>query len=148
MERLNPQTNNQNDSMRIHIEMVEISKETRGASLLIPSPIKCHEIIKTAVEEELIRQNLLKFKFQSFEVPGNVSVNIHCQDARKVVTRFLNEVHSRNGSKRSLSNGSHVEGVYEEGSLNIMENPMESTMLFFLIPSSPEISRTLQCGVF
>ena len=137
LERLKPQTNNQNDSMRIHIEMVEISKETLGASLLIPSPLKSHEIIKTAVEEELIRQNLLKFKFQSFEVPGNVSINIHCQDVRKVVMRFLNEVQSRNGSKRSVSNKSHVEGVHEEGSSEYYGKSYGIYDALFLDPFSP-----------
>lgn len=118
--------------------MVEISKETIGASLLIPIPMKSHEIIKTVIEEELIHQDLLKFKFQSFEVPGNVSINIHCQDARKVVVRFLNEVESRkNGSKRSVNNGSHFEEVHEEGSSKYYGKSYGSYDAVFLDPFSP-----------
>jgi tRNA U34 5-methylaminomethyl-2-thiouridine-forming methyltransferase MnmC len=49
---------------KIRIDMVEISIETIAANLLIPSPVKSHEIIKKAVENKLYDEGFLKFKFQ------------------------------------------------------------------------------------
>ncbi|AEG18300.1 MnmC family methyltransferase [Methanobacterium paludis] len=49
---------------KIRIDMVEISIETIAANLLIPSPVKSHEIIKKAVENKLYDEGVLKFKFQ------------------------------------------------------------------------------------
>lgn len=141
LEVLRQHPNKKGDSRRrIHIDMVEISKETLGASLLISSPIKSHEIIKTAVERELIHQNLLKFKFQSLEIPGNVSIKIHCQDARKVVMRFLKEVESGNGSipvnnqshfgcEENKCSGDNSHGIYDAVFLDPF-SPMKSPEIY------------------
>lgn len=57
------------DELKIHhpeirIDMVEISIETIAATLLIPSPLRSHELIKKAVEEKLHREGFIKFKVQ------------------------------------------------------------------------------------
>ena len=49
---------------KIRIDMVEISIETIAANLLIPSPVKSHELIKKAVETKLCDEGFLRFKFQ------------------------------------------------------------------------------------
>lgn len=148
LEHLKPDSTNQDNSMRrIHIDMVKISRETLSASLLIPSPIKSHDIVKTAVENELCDQRLLKFKFQSSEVPKNVAIQIHCKDARKGVMKFLNEVESRKNGSRSFSNRSHFEGTHEGSS----ESYGKSYGIYdavFLDPFSPLKSPELYSAEF
>ena len=55
-----------------------------------------------------------------------------------MVVRFLNEVESRkNGSKRSVNNGSHFEEVHEEGSSKYYGKSYGSYDAVFLHPFSP-----------
>ena len=46
------------DEAEIEIDMVEISKETVAASLLIENPIKSYEIIKRVIEEKLYEEGV------------------------------------------------------------------------------------------
>ena len=72
----------------IEIDMVEISKETIAASLLIENPIKSYEIIKRVIEEKLFEDGSLRFKFHKSEIPDRINIGIYINDARNVVKEF------------------------------------------------------------
>jgi tRNA U34 5-methylaminomethyl-2-thiouridine-forming methyltransferase MnmC len=73
------------DEDKIEIDMVEISKETVAAALLIENPVKSYEIIKRVVEEKLCEEGTLRFKFHKGEIPGNLNINVYIDDARDVI---------------------------------------------------------------
>lgn len=73
------------DEDKIEIDMVEISKETVAAALLIENPVKSYEIIKRVVEEKLCEEGTLRFKFHKGEIPGNLNINVYINDARDVI---------------------------------------------------------------
>ena len=77
-----------NKNKEIHIDMVEISKETLAASLLIPSPLESYEIIKNAVENSLYEEGFLinkKVYLNSLDSVENIKIRIFYDDAREVV---------------------------------------------------------------
>ncbi|BDZ71511.1 MnmC family methyltransferase [Methanobacterium petrolearium] len=78
-------TNNKLEFKQIEIDMVEVSWETLAASLIIPSPIKYHNMVKKAVETYLINQKILTYPWEKEKIPDNVNIRVHCQDARKVL---------------------------------------------------------------
>lgn len=73
------------DDVSIEIDMVEISKETLAASLFIENPVKSFEIIKNAVENKLIDEENLSFKFHKEKIPDRIKINIYLSDARYVI---------------------------------------------------------------
>ncbi|MGC9516356.1 MAG: tRNA (5-methylaminomethyl-2-thiouridine)(34)-methyltransferase MnmD [Methanomicrobiales archaeon] len=77
-----------NPNVAIEIDMVEISKETLAASLLIPNPLPSYQIIKKNVEDSLYNEGFLKYKQVKNEKRNsfaNVKINIFYDDARMVI---------------------------------------------------------------
>jgi tRNA U34 5-methylaminomethyl-2-thiouridine-forming methyltransferase MnmC len=70
------------------IDMVEISKATLACGLLVPSPIKEHDITKKAIEDELIAQDYATLSAEKTEIPSNIDLKIHIDDARKVIQKL------------------------------------------------------------
>ena len=75
------------------IDMVEISKATLACGLLVPSPIKEHDITKRAIEDELIRQDYASLRLESAEIPENITVNVFIEDARKTVQKLEDDTY-------------------------------------------------------
>ncbi|MCL2157139.1 MAG: MnmC family methyltransferase [Methanobrevibacter sp.] len=73
---------------KLSVDMVEISAETLAAGILVPSPIKSHEIVKKAIESKLIDESYLALKLEKEDVPEDVAISIHCEDARETVRKF------------------------------------------------------------
>lgn len=78
-------TDKKNSSPKLSIDMLEISKETLAAGIIVPTPIESHKIIKKAIESQLINENFLKLYLEEAEIPENISISIHCEDARKTI---------------------------------------------------------------
>ena len=70
------------------IDMVEISKATLACGLLVPSPIKEHDITKKAIERELINQNYATLNLETTEIPENININVYIEDARQTVQKL------------------------------------------------------------
>ena len=70
------------------IDMVEISKATLACGLLVPSPIKEHNITKKAIEYELIKQDYAALSVESTEIPENIDINVFIEDARQTVQKL------------------------------------------------------------
>ncbi len=79
---------NEGDNVNLQIDMLEISKPTLAAGLLVPSPIPAHDICKVAIERELIRENYASLKLEETEVPENISIDIYIDDARQVIQKL------------------------------------------------------------
>ena len=69
----------------LQIDLLEISKPTLAAGLMVPSPIKAHDITKKAIENALIEAKYASLELEETEIPDNVNLNIHIDDARKVI---------------------------------------------------------------
>lgn len=69
----------------LQVDMLEISKPTLAAGLLVPSPIDAHDITKAAIEDELIREGYASLKMETAEIPDNVSISLYIDDARRVI---------------------------------------------------------------
>ena len=67
------------------IDMVEISAATLACGLLVPSPIKAHDITRKAIEKELIDLNYATLELEKTEIPSNIDINVFVEDARKTV---------------------------------------------------------------
>ncbi|MCQ2737530.1 MAG: MnmC family methyltransferase [archaeon] len=78
-------TENQENKPTLKIDLLEISKPTLAAGLLVPSPIKAHDITKKAIEQELIATDYASLELEQTEIPDNISMKIHIDDARKVI---------------------------------------------------------------
>ena len=76
------------DDAKIEIDMIEISEETVAAALLIENPIKSYKTIKQVVEEKLYEKGSLGFKFNKEKIPSRLNINIHIEDARRVIKDF------------------------------------------------------------
>lgn len=76
------------NSVKIEIDMVEISKETLAAALFIDSPILSYDIIKKAVEEMLYEEGILGFKFHDEKISERININVYIDDARNVVKQI------------------------------------------------------------
>lgn len=85
LEYLNDENQNPIKNPDITIEMVEISPLTLAAGLIIPSPIKSHEIVKKVIEDKLHSIGFLKHRMISEEIPENIKLNVHIMDARTIV---------------------------------------------------------------
>ena len=69
----------------LQIDLLEISKPTLAAGLMVPSPIKAHDITKKAIENALIEAKYASLELEETEIPDNINLNIHIDDARKVI---------------------------------------------------------------
>ena len=78
---------NSSDS-NLSIDMVEISKATLACGLLVPSPIKEHDITKKAIENELILQDYATLSIEKTEIPSNIDINVYIEDARQTVQKL------------------------------------------------------------
>ena len=70
------------------IDMVEISHATLACGLLVPSPIKAHDITKKAIEDELIKQDYATLSLETCEIPENIDINVYIEDARQTVQKL------------------------------------------------------------
>ena len=70
------------------IDMVEISYATLACGLLIPSPIKAHDITKKPIEDELIKQDYATLSLETCEIPENIDINVYIEDARQTVQKL------------------------------------------------------------
>ena len=77
-----------NSSTNLNIDMVEISKATLACGLLVPSPIKEHDITKKAIENELIAQDYVSLSLEETEIPSNIDINVYIEDARQTVQKL------------------------------------------------------------
>ena len=69
----------------LQIDLLEISKPTLAAGLMVPSPIKAHDITKKAIENALIEAKYASLELEETEIPDNINLKIHIDDARKVI---------------------------------------------------------------
>lgn len=83
---------NSSDSS-LTIDMVEISKATLACGLLVPSPIKEHDITKKAIEDELIRCDYAALRVEKSEIPKNININVFIEDARQTVQRLEDDAY-------------------------------------------------------
>ena len=74
-----------NSKKNLKIDMVEISAPTLACGLLVPSPIKSHNITKKAIEDELIKTEYASLHLEKSEIPENIDINVYIEDARQTV---------------------------------------------------------------
>ena len=79
---------NANGSTNLHIDLLEISKPTLAAGLMVPSPIDAHDITKKAIEQSLIDCEYASLELESTEIPENIDLKIHIDDARQVIQKL------------------------------------------------------------
>ena len=77
----------------LSVDMVEISKATLACGLLVPSPIKEHDIARKAIEDELIRQDYAGLSLEKTEIPQNININVYIEDARKTVQNLEDDTY-------------------------------------------------------
>jgi tRNA U34 5-methylaminomethyl-2-thiouridine-forming methyltransferase MnmC len=130
LEHLNDETKNTIKDPNICIEMVEISTLTLAAGLIIPSPIKSHEIVKRAIEDHLFSIGFLKHRMITTEIPANIQLNLHIIDAREI-------------AKNSALKTDHDIGVNSEQLDDITEVYNEKFDAILLVPFSPGVSPEL-----
>ena len=82
-----------NSDKKLTIDMVEISKATLACGLLVPSPIKEHDITKKAIENELIKQDYAALSLEESEIPENISINVYIEDARQTVQKLEDDTY-------------------------------------------------------
>ena len=79
---------NSDGNTNLHIDMLEISKPTLAAGLMVPSPIDAHDITKKAIEQSLIDCEYASLELESTEIPSNIDLKIHIDDARQVIQKL------------------------------------------------------------
>lgn len=79
---------NSDGSTNLHIDMLEISKPTLAAGLMVPSPIEAHDITKKAIEESLIDCGYATLQLEQTRIPSNIDLKIHIDDARQVIQKL------------------------------------------------------------
>lgn len=79
---------NADGSTRLHIDMLEISKPTLAAGLMVPSPIEAHDITKRAIENALIDCDYASLELEDTSIPENIDLKIHIDDARQVIQKL------------------------------------------------------------
>ena len=80
--------NNTDGSTNLKIDLLEISKPTLAAGLMVPSPIKAHDITKKAIEEALIECDYASLELEETAIPKNIDLKIHIDDARQVIQKL------------------------------------------------------------
>jgi hypothetical protein len=68
--------------------MVEISPWILSVGLLIPSPIKSHEMIKKVIENKLIENGFLSLNLKKDPVPENIDLKLFCEDVRIAIKKL------------------------------------------------------------
>jgi tRNA U34 5-methylaminomethyl-2-thiouridine-forming methyltransferase MnmC len=76
---------NNSKNSHLTIDMVEISAATLACGLLVPSPIKAHDITRKAIEKELINRDYATLELEKTEIPQSIDINVFIEDARKTV---------------------------------------------------------------
>ena len=76
------------NNTNLKIDMVEISHATLACGLLVPSPIKAHNITRKAIEDELIAQDYATLSLEECEIPENIDINVYIEDARQTVQKL------------------------------------------------------------
>ena len=79
---------NSDGSTNLHIDMLEISKPTLAAGLMVPSPIEAHDITKKAIEQSLIDCDYASLELEETVIPRNIDLKIHIDDARQVIQKL------------------------------------------------------------
>ena len=79
---------NSDGSTNLHIDMLEISKPTLAAGLMVPSPIEAHDITKRAIEQSLINCDYASLELEETVIPSNIDLKIHIDDARQVIQKL------------------------------------------------------------
>ena len=69
-------------------DMLEISKPTLAAGLMVPSPIEAHDITKKAIEQSLIDCDYASLELEETAIPENIDLKIHIDDARQVIQKL------------------------------------------------------------
>lgn len=80
--------NHASENTNLHIDMLEISKPTLAAGLMVPSPIRAHDITKKAIENALIESDYATLEIEETEIPDNMDIRIHIDDARQVIQKL------------------------------------------------------------
>ena len=132
LEYLNDETINTAKNPNICIEMVEISPLTLAAGLIIPSPLKSHEIVKKAIEDHLFSIGFLKHRKIRTEIPPNIQLKLHIIDAREIVKNSL----FKPSKDHSIENGS------EQLDVGLGEQNKKFDAIL-LVPFSPGVSPEL-----
>lgn len=78
---------NSKDS-HLTIDMVEISAATLACGLLVPSPIRAHDITRKAIEKELIKTDYAALELEKTEIPENIDINVFIEDARQTIQKL------------------------------------------------------------
>ena len=79
---------NADSDVNLQIDMLEISKPTLAAGLMVPSPIDAHDITKVAIEKELIKENYASLNLEKTAVPDNIDINLYIDDARRIIQKL------------------------------------------------------------
>ena len=79
---------NSDGNTNLHIDMLEISKPTLAAGLMVPSPIEAHDITKKAIEQSLINCDYASLELEETVIPSNIDLKIHIDDARQVIQKL------------------------------------------------------------
>lgn len=79
---------NSDGNTNLHIDMLEISKPTLAAGLMVPSPIEAHDITKRAIEQSLINCDYASLELEETVIPSNIDLKIHIDDARQVIQKL------------------------------------------------------------
>ncbi len=73
------------NTTNLKIDMVEISPETLAAGMIVPSPIAEHDIVKKAIESQLILSGFASLNLEKTSIPENININVFIEDARLTV---------------------------------------------------------------
>jgi tRNA U34 5-methylaminomethyl-2-thiouridine-forming methyltransferase MnmC len=133
LEYLNDKTKNIVKNPDICIEMVEISPLTLAAGLIIPSPLKSHEIVKKAIEDQLFSIGFLKHRMMTNEIPSNIQLNVHIIDAREIVKNSVLETTAKD----------HFIGTESEQLIGCSDEQNKKFDAILLVPFSPGVSPEL-----
>lgn len=79
------------DEVHIKIDMVEISLETLALTLLLEAPLESYRIIQKSVEDKLYGDGNIKYRHFEEEVPENIRIDIHIDDARVAVGNLVGD---------------------------------------------------------
>ena len=79
---------NTDGSTNLKIDLLEISKPTLAAGLMVPSPIKAHDITKKAIENALLDCDYASLELEDTAIPSNIDLKIHIDDARQVIQKI------------------------------------------------------------
>ncbi len=84
---------NTDGSTNLKIDLLEISKPTLAAGLMVPSPIKAHDITKKAIEDALIDCDYASLELEETDIPDNIDLRIHIDDARQVIQKLEDDTY-------------------------------------------------------